>query len=108
MEETLQSLQVKEELQLLARSGCQVSRVFLIPVISVKRSSQKSGNPLKCIITFMTGSCWALAVFLPSKNSTLDITYACNILLPSVRSPYFAIFQMLGAGVFETKVKRVE
>ena len=79
------------------------------PATSVRRSSPRPGWSPECTTTCTSGSCWALAVFSQSKNG---ITINQNIIcLPhrcflSYKSPYFAIFQMLGAGVYQNKVKR--
>ena len=95
-------------IKVLIGNMCEVSRVFLILVNCVKRSNQSLGSLLKYTSTCMNGSCLAPAVFSPSKNFTLIVNILFQIFFPSFKSPYFAIFQMLGAGVFHNKVKRVE
>ena len=60
----------------------------------------------RCITTCTTGSSWAPAASSPSETQHPLIT----IMMPhfaSYKTPFFAVYQLLGAGVYHKKVKLI-
>ena len=92
---------------------CPASPVFQTLVISALSCSQRNGKHQRCTVTCMNGSFRDQGAFLQSKlghvfhyreNVIFNYWLFFNSSFSSYKTPFFALYQLLGAGIFHKKV----